>query len=44
MARSKGRRIETPRCKLVQIKFKGGRVSCRLTWNRDFGPRRTRQF
>ena len=44
MARRAGRRIETPRGKLVQIKFKGGRVSCRLTWNRDFGPRRTSQF
>ena len=35
MASGKGQRIETPRGKLVQIKFKGGRVSCRLTWNRE---------
>lgn len=37
-------KIETPRGKLIQVHFKNGRVSCRLTWNPGFGSRRTNTF
>ena len=37
-------KIETPRGKLIQVHFKNGRVSCRLTWNPGFGSRRTNAF
>ena len=37
-------RIETPRGKLIQIHFKNGSVSCRLTWNPGFGSQRTAKF
>lgn len=37
-------KIETPRGKLVQIHFKNGNVSCRLTWNPGFGSQRSAKF
>lgn len=37
-------RIETPRGRLVQLHYKTGKVSCRLTWNPGFGAQRTSVF
>lgn len=37
-------KIETPRGSLVQLHFKNGKVSCRLTWNPGFGPQRSAKF
>lgn len=38
------KRIDTPRGSLIQIRFKNGRVSCRLTWNSGFGLQRSAKF
>lgn len=37
-------RIDTPRGHLVQVHFKNGHVSCRLTWNQGFGAQRSARF
>lgn len=37
-------KIETPHGKLVQVKYKNGRVGCRLTWAPGFGAQRTAAF
>ncbi len=37
-------KIDTPRGRLIQVHFKNGSVSCRLTWNPGFGSQRSARF
>jgi len=41
---NKNQIIETPRGRIIRVKWQGGRTTCRLLWKKGFAPERTRQM